>query len=214
MGGFFAIERGPSCVCCGFRLKWVGVLLVLCALHTASLVSAEPDPRLVAQLPTLEGKAVASRGRSLVVADVALGAGGVLRGVLLSSRDVQGARVPAPGSRVTLLREGRLVAEVRTDSQGRFAVSNLRGGTYAMAVAGEEGLEWTFCRAWSPGAAPPRAGQVARVALGEGVVRGQGPLPSVKFSEAALMAGVVVGAVAAPIIYHNAQKSNRVPASP
>ena len=214
MGGFFAAYRDPSCVRCGFRLAWVGVLLVVCALHTDSLVSAEPGSHLVAQLSSPGGKVVASGQRPLPVADVALGAGGVLHGVVFSPLGGQTVRTPVAGTPVAILREGRLVAEVRSDSQGRFAVSKLRGGVYAMTVAGEGGVEWTFCRAWSPGAAPPKAGQIARVALGEGVVRGQGPLPAVKFSEAALMAGVVVGAVAAPIIYHNAQKSNRVPASP
>lgn len=214
MGGFFAAYRGPSCVCCGFRLAWAGVLLAVCALHSDSLVSAELGPRLVAPLPSSGDTVVASGQQPLLVADVALAPGGVLHGVVVSPLGGQSPHTPRAGARVAILREGRLVAEVRSDSQGRFAVSKLQGGVYAMAVAGERGVEWTFCRAWSPGAAPPKAGGVARVALGDGVLRGQGPLPSVKFSEAALMAGVVVGAVAAPIIYHNAQKSNRVPASP
>jgi hypothetical protein len=113
-----------------------------------------------------------------------------------------------------VLRDGKVVAETRTEQAGRFAVSHLRGGKYVLAVTRADREQWSFYRVWTPKAAPPKANAVARLVPGEGIVRGQGPLPAVSFSEAALMAGVVAGAVAAPIIYHNAQKSNRIPASP
>jgi hypothetical protein len=118
------------------------------------------------------------------------------------------------GVTVAVMRDGKVVARTRTDRAGAFSVSCLPGGNYAVGVAGREGVRWNLCRLWTPQAAPPQALAEARLGLGGHVVRGQGPFSSAIFTESALMAGVVVGAVAAPIIYHNAQRSNRVPASP
>lgn len=214
MGAFSVVRHGPSCVCGGGQLKWVWVLLAVCTLRPAPLLSEESGSHFVRQSPLSLSERPGGELRPLVTADVVLHAGGVLRGVVLSSLEAGKPVGAVAGVRVAVLRGGKLVAESKSDSRGRFAVSNLSGGKYVIVVAGQTGVEWVLCRAWTPGTAPPKASPVARVALGEGVVRGQGPLPAVKFSEAALMAGVVVGAVAAPIIYHNSQKSNRVPASP
>lgn len=210
MRDFFATWRGPSGVCRDFRFGWAGVLLAIWATQALPVVSAEraTSPRQVVPFP-------GGRVTSLVTAsDVILQAGGVLQGVVFSAASTPGARMAVAGARVTLIRDGKVAAETVSDRSGRFAVSHLRGGKYLIVVTTESGTEWNLCRAWTANAAPPKANVVAQVALGQGLIRGQGPLPSLSFPEAALMGGVVVGAVAAPVIYHNAQQSNRVPASP
>jgi len=206
MGGFFGIwRRLPEC-CQRLPSIQAGVCLVVWATLTAPLASAERQASSVGQGSSLPATKAT---RLAVTADVVLESGGTLHGVVQSA-----TKAPAADSRVTLICDNKVIAEAKCDRLGRFAVSNLRGGKYFVAVAGENGIEWNSYRVWTPKAAPPKAGSVANVTLGNGLVRGQGPLPSVKFPEAALMAGVVVGAIAAPVIYHNSQKSNRIPASP
>ena len=215
MRGFFVAGCRPSHGDWGCRSRQVAVLVVLWIVHAAPLVSAERMPSSSAELPGLmpvKQSDPSSAARPVAIADVVLQTRGVLHGVVRSGTKDSGRSVA--GVRVVLARDGRMVAESKSDRFGRFRFSGLRGGVHVLAVVGERGVELNLCRVWAEGASPPKASDVAQVTLGEGIVRGQGPLPSVKFSEAALMAGVVVGAVAAPIIYHNAQKSNRVPASP
>ncbi len=210
MRGFFAIRRGPSGARRGSRLVWTGVSLAIWATLTHPAISAERATSSRQAASSSKGHA-ASR---VIVPDVVLQPGGVLQGAVFSGASTSGPERAVAGARVALVREGKTVAETISDPFGRFAVSHLRGGKYVIVIAGKNGLEWSLHRVWTPNAAPPKASAVARVVLGRGLVRGQGPLPSLSFPEAALMGGVVVGAVAAPIIYHNAQQSNRVPASP
>jgi hypothetical protein len=210
MRGFFAIRRGPSGARRRLRLAWAGISLAIWATLAHPTISAEraTSSRQAASSPKSHA---ASR---VIMPDVALQPGGVLQGVVSSGTSTAGPERAVAGVRVALVREGKTVAETTSDRFGRFAVSHLRGGKYAVVTTGKNGVEWSLHRVWTPNAAPPKASAVARVVLGRGLVRGQGPLPSLSFPEAALMGGVVVGAVAAPIIYHNAQQSNRVPASP
>lgn len=210
MRGFFATWRGPSGVCRQFRFEWTGVLLAVWATLALPATSAEHAPSSPQAAPSPKGRAASP----VVVSDVILQAGGVLQGAVFSKTSTSGPERAAAGVRVALMRDGKVVAETASDHLGRFSVSHLRGGKYIIATTSKNGTEWSLYRAWTPDAAPPKAGVAARVVLGRGLVRGQGPLPSLSFPEAALMGGVVVGAVAAPIIYHNAQQSNRVPASP
>ena len=210
MGGYIRVRCSPSVVGCRLSLRWAVVSLSAWVVLVASVASADR-----ASLGRRPGSPSVGRGSSAIaVCDAVLCEGGVLQGVVLSASTVSGVSRPVVGVRVSLLREGKIVAESVSGQLGRFTVSGLRGGKYVIAVAYEKGVEWALCRVWTPGAAPPKAMAVVRVTLGSGLVRGQGPVSSVSFSEAALMAGVVVGAVAAPVIYHNTQKSNRVPASP
>ncbi len=191
----------------GLRLKQAVVLLAIWSSLTPQAVSADRAPR---------GNQPSPRPRAAVVSDVALHHGGVLRGAVLSppSGTKLKTATATAGTRVVLIQGGKAIAEARSDAQGRFAISGLRGGSYVIAVAGPQGTTSRAIRAWTTTAAPPKASSLAQVVLGQETVRAQGPVPAVSFSEAALVAGVVVGAVAAPIIYHNSQQSNRVPASP
>ncbi len=212
MGGFFTIQCSPSRPGRAFCLVWAVGLLVVWSVLTPAVYSADRVFSL--------GQAVASQGRvarpvsrRVPVDDVVL-RGGTLYGVVVADATAPGEGKAVARTPVVLLHDGKVVAEVRTDQAGRFAVTRLRGGKYVLAVSRGDRVEWSVYRAWTPSSAPPKASAVARLVSGKGVVRGQGPLPGVSFSETALMAGVVVGAVAAPVIYHNAQQSNRVPASP
>ena len=116
--------------------------------------------------------------------------------------------------RVALVRDGRAVALTKTDQSGRFALSNLSQGLYQVVVDGPGSPSRQTCRVWSPSSAPPTARDKVEMMLGEQVVRGQGPFPILSFPQAAAIAGVAAGAIAAPIIYHNVRTANRGPASP
>ena len=210
MRDLFAACRGPSGVCRDFCFKWTGVLLAVWATLALPAASAEHASLSRQAAPSSRGHAASP----VAVSDVVLQAGGVLQGVVFSATQPARPRVVVAGARVTLIRDGKIAAETVSDRSGRFVASHLRGGKYLVAVATKNGTEWSLCRTWTANAAPPKANTTVQVTLGQGLVRGQGPLPSLSFPEAALMGGVVVGAVAAPIIYHNAQQSNRIPASP
>ncbi len=212
MGGFFTIWCGPSRRDRGLSWKWLGVLLAIWTALTPALLSAEQLSSTTGETPS-QDRAAATAVRPVFVQDVVVD-NGVLHGMIVADPAERDRREAVAGVRVAALRDGEVVAEARSDAGGRFALSNLRGGRYAIVVARPGRVESNHFRVWTPGAAPPKASAVARLIPGGGIARGQGPLPAVSFSEAAIIAGVVAGAVAAPIIYHNAQKSNRVPASP
>jgi len=190
----------------------LGVVLAIWTALTPALLSAEQLSSATGETPS-QDRAAATAARPVLVQDVVLDRG-VLHGVIVPDPAEPDRGRTVAGVRVAALRDGEAVAETRSDAAGRFTLSGLRGGRYAIVVARPGRVESNYLRVWTPGAAPPKASAVARLVPGGGIVLGQGPLPAVSFSEAALIAGVVAGAVAAPIIYHNAQKSNRVPASP
>ena len=172
---------------------WCG--LVVCAVQ------------LEAAVPGTEIRATAPAGEPLV-ADVELGLDGNFRGVAVTSEGTAAADVL-----VTLWQRDREIARGRTDTLGRFCVSGLRGGVY-LARAGR-GMR--VYRVWPAGTAPPGARPIAMlVATGETLVRGQGmtPVPVVTLPEAATFAAIVGGAIAVPVIYHNALIDNQVPVSP
>jgi len=214
MGGFFVRRRYRSY---SRRGRWLNGLGVLVAFWSALCPSFALADDTVPARPSGARSGDPSHSpaaRPIVASDVALQPGGVLHGVVVPDLSLRESDRSVAHVRVALLRDGKVVAETRSDESGRFSVSSLYGGKYVIAVARQGRVHWHLHRVWLQGTAPHKASAVARMVPGEGIVRSQGPLPAVSFSEAALMAAVVVGAVAAPIIYHNAQKSNRVPASP
>ncbi len=213
-GGFFLDRSDHSRFRRGLRLNGPRVFVASWLVLSPMLALAESG--IPAEQPRVRpgSRDSTSNARPIVAADVVLQPGGVLQGVLAPSHSHPASGPSLKGVRVALLRDGKLVAETKTGKSGRFTVSSLSGGKYVVAVMHQGYVHWHLHRLWSPGTSPPKASALARITLKEGIVRGQGPLPAVSFSEAALMAGVVVGAVAAPVIYHNAQQSNRVPASP
>ncbi|MHB8901307.1 MAG: hypothetical protein ACYC6Y_21370 [Thermoguttaceae bacterium] len=213
MRGHFATWCSPPTICRGLAPGWIGYFLaawpalVCCARAADSLV-----PRGQAQ-PTAQAPVDAAPAPS-AIADVILHDGGILRGEVLAESLGPAGPKRVHGARVVLVSHGLVVAETVSDRQGRFALSHLRGGTYVISATGRDGAGCGVCRAWTAGGAPARAGSALRIVVAPGLVLGQGPLPALSFSDAALTGGLIVGAVAAPVVYHNAQKSNRVPASP
>ncbi|HYW79054.1 MAG TPA: hypothetical protein VE890_05725, partial [Thermoguttaceae bacterium] len=117
--------------------------------------------------------------------------------------------------RVKFVRDGRAVATGAIDSEGRFAVGNLPAGLYRMVVEGSETTDPRWFRLWYAEMAPPSARPEIVSLPADPIVRGQHsmPFPIMSLRQAAAVTAITAGAIAAPLIYHNARISNRVPAS-
>ena len=98
------------------------------------------------------------------MSDIVLGAQGTLVG-----RVVDGRGRLLVGRTVQVHRGSKLIARVKTDRSGQFAVKNLPGGPYAVTC----GSAAQVIRAWAAGSAPP--GTTAQLVLVDQplVVRGQ-----------------------------------------
>jgi len=130
--------------------------------------------------------------------DGVLGPGGTLEGRLLDRQGMAHAGLP-----VMLLQNGTEVASTTTDEAGRFSISGLRGGQYALATIDAV----TPCRLWSEEAAPPSAQRVVQVYSGE-LIRGQ--MYRVRnFITNPIVVGAAIGtAVAVPLALHNREPSS------
>jgi hypothetical protein len=129
------------------------------------------------------------------VIDVALQSSGVLRGVVV---DQQGALLSR--TEVKVWQKDQQIAVTATDEQGRFAVSNLRGGVYQITAAGGQGIY----RVWAVSTAPPVAQPGAMVVAGHDLVRGQASSPVLRFfTNPWVLAGLVGAAIAIPIALSN-----------
>lgn len=133
------------------------------------------------------------------VLDVALDAEQMLHG-----RVVDPSAVGVQQGQALLLRDGVAVGLVQADREGRFAIRMTQGGLYQMATDHEV----VSFRAWTSGAAPPRAQREVVLTSG-GVIRGQqGQIPFVRHSPWVIV-GVVAAAVAIPIVLHNHREDRR-----
>ena len=99
-----------------------------------------------------------------VMSDVALGSSGTLVG-----RVVDGRGRGLVGRTVRVHRGSSLIARVKTDRTGRFAVKNLPGGAYAVSC----GSTAQLIRAWATGSAPPRTSVQVVLVDQPLVIRGQ-----------------------------------------
>ena len=135
-----------------------------------------------------------------VVADVALTRGQNLEGVVLGD----GAR-GVSGAPVALVQSGRELARTHTDRDGRFAFGAVRGGVYQLVSTQSAGI----FRVWAAGTAPPAAKSVAVLIGNNPVVRGQGPLHNLFFSDAFVMSAVIVGAIVVPFAILNSRDVRR-----
>ena len=145
------------------------------------------------------------------VADVRIGADGILRGRVLDlSADLRPG-VAGQTWQVKLLRGRQVVVVLPTGRRGEFAVRGLAGGVYRAVVEGPGGSADRFFRVWTCSAAPPRALSEMVVPLQSPIVRGQHftPLPVASFPEGLVLAEIAVGAVAAPITYYRARTKNK-----
>ena len=102
--------------------------------------------------------------RKTAMSDIVLGAEGTLVG-----RVVDGRGRLLPGRTVRVNRGARLIARVKTDRSGRFAVKNLPGGPYVVT----SGSAGQVIRAWAAGSAPPQTAAQLVLVDQPLVVRGQ-----------------------------------------
>lgn len=116
--------------------------------------------------------------------------------------------------RIRFFRNNRLIAETKADSKGRFTLRYLPTGTGVLAVSAKGATKICFCRLWSPGTAPP-----LRINPNEPktsvTARAQGlhVFPSMSFQQVATTLGVVGGAIATPVMWHNIQQDHKAPIS-
>ncbi len=134
-----------------------------------------------------------------MVRDVELKYGGLLVGRLL---DPNGR--PLANQEVSILAAGKVLAATRSDAEGVFAVSSLRGGVHQINTTDIAQV----CRLWTNGTAPPEAPQSIEIVSGQDLVRGQyGPPPGNRMWQKAkvwatnpfVVGGIVAAAVAIPV---------------
>ncbi len=123
-----------------------------------------------------------------ILTDVALQSGGILLGQVV---DKQG--IPQANSEVLVSHEGIEIARVRTDDEGQFRVSGLRGGVHGVQTA--EGAN--AYRFWAPETAPPAA--TSRVLFVNDGVTQRGHLYDVlypgPFVQGMVVGGLITGGV-------------------
>jgi len=118
------------------------------------------------------------------VIDIALGTDGVLNGRAVDGNGNQLAAAP-----VEIHYGDQAVAHAVTDEDGKFSVSQLRGGLHRVVVQNHQAK----LRLWTAGAAPPSAHQDVLIVAGDGIVRGE--LPAAGVGLAALGTGLAIAAL-------------------
>jgi hypothetical protein len=140
------------------------------------------------------------------VDDVELGTGG-----LLSGHVVDAAGLAVPGVAVTIRSAQHDVAQVVTDSEGRFVLSSFRAGAYELSA----GQSTQLVRVWAPLTAPPAARDSALVVWSNDGVRAQNGSPGLGRAGSLLavagLLGIITGAV---IWYDEAHEDDDDSASP
>lgn len=114
---------------------------------------------LVVGTPAIAGEPVEIRS-----SDVALTAGGLLKGTVLST-----AAYPLSGVAVDVLHDDRIVAKAMSNEQGEFSVKGLRSGAHVVKA----GTTVQAVRLWGTDTAPPAAAENIAIVVDEKVVRGQ-----------------------------------------
>jgi hypothetical protein len=148
--------------------------------------------------------------QSPVVVDVALGQGGVFIGQVVDTNGAVKAKTP-----VSLRLRDREIAKSKTDANGFFAFSGLRGGVYQVVAA--KGV--AAFRVWAERTAPPTAEKGALIVTGRDLVRGNyygghtGAWMKYYLSNPWVVAGLVTTSVAVPVGIHNSTSSS-YPSSP
>jgi hypothetical protein len=140
------------------------------------------------------------------IADVALAEGGLLVGQVV---DPQGA--PKANLRISLQdSQNKEVATAKTDQQGAFAISGLKGGVYQVVTP--QGRR--VYRLWSPGMAPPSAQRGTLIVLGDELARGAASRGGMRafLTNPIVIGGAVATAIAVPVAIHNSRRDH--PESP
>jgi hypothetical protein len=142
--------------------------------------------------------------------DVALNAGGIMKGTVLST-----TAQPVAGVPVDVLHEEKIVATTMSDVEGRFSFKGLRNGAHVIQV----GKTQQTVRLWGTNTAPPAAVENLAIVVDEEAVRGQmenGLLPAGRVGGfVANNAGLLLLAGgAAAIAIGTSQDNSASPASP
>ena len=130
-------------------LAMVGIVFPQTRILAEQKLSAAPLVKVVAENSVL---------------DVSLGQSGSFNG-----RTVDHTGAPVKGAKVVLKQGKAEVGQSVTDSEGRFAVQNLKSGVYQVSCGATEG---TY-RLWAQQSAPPAAKSQGLLVLGENGARGQ-----------------------------------------
>lgn len=183
----------------------------------AVLISWEP---LVAVPPVTSSATPPLAEEVQAVHDIELKSGHFFRGQLPGDAFPQSRQ----GVWVRFFKENRLIAETRTDRQGRFTLRYLPTGTGVLAVSEGQVTKACFCRLWAPGTAPqkpdpglntPTTTLQSRASTPPLIARAQGfhVFPVMSFKQVATVVGVVGGAIAVPVIWHNIEQDHKSPVS-
>lgn len=130
--------------------------------------------------------------------DISLDEGNTLRGAV-----VDNAGKAAPFASVLLLRQQQVVAVGQSDEEGKFAISNVRGGVYQIA----SGDRVSLLRCWTDGTAPPSAKEATLLQVSD-VQRAQISPASCAALNPWVIAGVALAAIIIPIAI-NANRDDR-----
>ena len=105
-----------------------------------------------------------TQNQAFRMADVALAAGGVLKGQVVNAQGIAQA-----GRTVSVQGQGKELAKLTTNAQGEFSAPGLSGGVYFVSTDGAAGP----VRAWAPNTAPPAAANAIMLVPGDQTARGQ-----------------------------------------
>ena len=134
--------------------------------------------------------------RPSILGDIRLDVQGALRGKMVNGQGHALTDQP-----LRLLRDGKLLGETRTDSQGDFVFEELQGGVYQVQV--DQAM--VTCRVWTRNAAPPVAREQLLLVDAPELARGQQPIGQI-FTNPLFLGLLVAAAIAIPISIHNSQK--------
>jgi hypothetical protein len=169
-------------------MKMVFSIRLRLAVLTAAMILL-PLQQLLAANPHLLGQTPPAG--SAEIRDVALQAGGALRGQVV---DGQGHPCGLVAVRVVRASDQTPLAVVQTDAQGRFAVNGLTGGVYRVETPDGAAIY----RLWAPNTAPPAATASALLIHSDSLVRGN--LGGIGWLGWTLIGAGVAAAIAIPLI--------------
>lgn len=195
-------------------LRKVGVPSSCLALLTLLI---PPTQAVATPISKIESSAFASTAPLLKAAtrvpNIALMTDGMMQGQLVSQ-----AGIPLRDATV-LVNNRQRQWQTKSDAQGRFQFTGLRGGTYRVETAGQSQL----VRVWATGTAPPQASRGLLLTPQADIVRGQ-RIPSKntnqffrvakqRLANPWVVGGIVATAVTIPVAIHNSDDDTS-PATP
>ena len=119
---------------------------------------------LAMALPVHADDGPVNKPEKAAVTDVILTSGGKLSGLVVGTDGK-----PSAHTVVQIAYKQNVVATVRTDASGRYAVQGIRSGVHQVATEGGEQV----CRCWYEKTAPPAAKKQLVHTVGKEIVRGQ-----------------------------------------